>query len=196
MVRWDHVDPADGQSVWLDKDGNYTKVYSAANKVQTGKNSIAPWTAGLSTTLAWKGFQLDVQFSGMFDRYMYNNERYMLENPQFAATTNQSTNMLNMWMKPGDVTSVPAANVVRQIDTQFLENASFVRLKFLQLSYTFPEKWMKATRIFKGAKVFFTGRNLLTFTSYKGYDPEVDSVLSIGNYPNTRQYSFGAQLTF
>ncbi len=196
MVRWDHVDPADGQSVWLDKDGNYTKVYSAANKVQTGKNSIAPWTAGLSTTLAWKGFQLDVQFSGMFDRYMYNSERYMLENPQFAATTNQSTNMLNMWMKPGDVTSVPAANVVRQIDTQFLENASFVRLKFLQLSYTFPEKWMKATRIFKGAKVFFTGRNLLTFTSYKGYDPEVDSVLSIGNYPNTRQYSFGAQLTF
>ena len=196
MVRWDHVDPADGQSVWLDKDGNYTKVYSAANKVQTGKNSIAPWTAGLSTTLAWKGFQLDVQFSGMFDRYMYNNERYMLENPQFAATTNQSTNMLNMWMKPGDVTSVPAANVVRQIDTQFLEDASFVRLKFLQLSYTFPEKWMKATRIFKGAKVFFTGRNLLTFTSYKGYDPEVDSVLSIGNYPNTRQYSFGAQLTF
>lgn len=196
MVRWDHVDPADGQSVWLDKDGNYTKVYSAANKVQTGKNAIAPWTAGLSTTLAWKGFQLDVQFSGMFDRYMYNNERYMLENPQFAATTNQSTNMLNMWMKPGDVTSVPAANVVRQVDTQFLENASFVRLKFLQLSYTFPEKWMKATRIFKGAKVFFTGRNLLTFTSYKGYDPEVDSVLSIGNYPNTRQYSFGAQLTF
>jgi hypothetical protein len=127
---------------------------------------------------------------------MYNNERYMLENPQFAATTNQSTNMLNMWMEPGDVTSVPAANVVRQIDTQFLEDASFVRLKFLQLSYTFPEKWMKATRIFKGAKVFFTGRNLLTFTSYKGYDPEVDSVLSIGNYPNTRQYSFGAQLTF
>ena len=196
MVRWDHVDPADGQSVWLDKDGNYTKIYSAANKVQTGKNLIAPWTAGLSTTLAWKGFQLDVQFSGMFDRYMYNNERYFIENPAYASTTNQTTDMLNMWTQPGDVTNIPAANVVRQLDTQFLENASFVRLKFLQLSYTFPEKWMKATKVLKGAKVFFTGRNLLTFTGYKGYDPEVNSALTLGDYPNTRQYSFGAQLTF
>ena len=196
MVRWSHVDPVDGQSVWLDKDGNYTKTYSEANRVQTGKQSIAPWSAGLSTTVSWKGLQLDVQFSGMFDRYMWNNERYLLENPVNAGSANMTTKMLDMWMEPGDITDVPAANCQRQLDTQFLENASYVRLKLLQLSYTLPKKWMDATHFIKGVKVFFTGRNLLTFTGYSGYDPEVNSSVTLGDYPNTRQYSFGAQITF
>ena len=196
LVRWSHVDPVDGQSVWLDKDGNYTKTYSEANRVQTGKQSIAPWTAGLSTTVSWKGLQLDVQFSGMFDRYMWNNERTFTENPMNAGSANMSTKMLDMWMEPGDITDVPAANCTRQLDTQFLENASYVRLKLLQLSYTLPKKWMDATHFIKGVKVFFTGRNLLTFTGYSGYDPEVNSARTLGDYPNTRQYSFGAQITF
>ena len=104
--------------------------------------------------------------------------------------------MLSMWMKPGDVTYIAAASATRQFDTHLLENANFLRLKSLQLSYTLPEKWLEPTRILKGVKVYFVSRNLLTFTSYSGYDPEVDSYLSIGDYPNTRQFSFGAQLTF
>ena len=196
MVRWSHVDPADGQSVWLDKDGNYTKIYSEANRVQTGKSWVAPWSGGLSTTVAWKGLQLDVQFTGMFDRYMFNNERMWLEDPQANGTYNLASSMLDMWMKPGDKTSIPAANAVRQVDTMWLEDASFVRLKYLQLSYTLPKNWLDQTGFIKGAKVFLVGRNLLTFTGYKGYDPEVNSTKTFGNYPNTRQYSIGAQLTF
>ncbi len=196
MVRWSHVDPADGQSVWLDKDGNYTKIYSEANRVQTGKSWVAPWSGGLSTTVAWKGLQLDVQFTGMFDRYMFNNERMWLEDPQANGTYNLASSMLNMWMKPGDKTSIPAANAVRQADTMWLEDASFVRLKYLQLSYTLPKNWLDQTGFIKGAKVFLVGRNLLTFTGYKGYDPEVNNTKTFGDYPNTRQYSIGAQLTF
>ena len=196
MVRWSHVDPADGQSVWLDKDGNYTKIYSEANRVQTGKSWVAPWSGGLSTTVAWKGLQLDVQFTGMFDRYMFNNERMWLEDPQANGTYNLASSMLDMWMKPGDKTSIPAANAVRQADTMWLEDASFVRLKYLQLSYTLPKNWLDQTGFIKGAKVFLVGRNLLTFTGYKGYDPEVNSTKTFGDYPNTRQYSIGAQLTF
>ena len=196
MVRWSHVDPADGQSVWLDKDGNYTKIYSEANRVQTGKSWVAPWSGGLSTTVAWKGLQLDVQFTGMFDRYMFNNERMWLEDPQANGTYNLASSMLDMWMKPGDKTSIPAANAVRQTDTMWLEDASFVRLKYLQLSYTLPKNWLDQTGFIKGAKVFLVGRNLLTFTGYKGYDPEVNSTKTFGDYPNTRQYSIGAQLTF
>ncbi len=195
-VRWSHVDPADGQNVWLDKNGNYTKTYSDENRVMTGKSPIAPWSGGLSTTLAWKGLQLDVQFTGMFDRYMMNNERWFTMNPSFATSNNQSVDMFDMWQKPGDITDVAAANAEYQMDTHLIENASFVRLKFLQLSYTLPKKWMDATRFIKGCKVYFVGRNLLTFTGYKGYDPEVDSFSTLGNYPNTRQYSFGIQLTF
>ena len=104
--------------------------------------------------------------------------------------------MLNMWQKPGDITDVAAANAEYQMDTHLIENASFVRLKFLQLSYTLPKNWLDATHFVKGCKVYFVGRNLLTFTGYKGYDPEVDSFSTIGDYPNTRQYSFGLQLTF
>ncbi len=196
MVRWSHVDPADGQSVWLDKNGNYTKVYSEDNRVQTGKSWMAPWSGGLSTTVAWKGFQLDLQFTGMFDRYMWNNERNWLEDPQTNGTFNMAASMLDMWMKPGDKTNIPAANVVRHGDTMFLEDASFVRLKFAQLSYTLPKNWLNQTGFIKGAKVFLVGRNLLTFTKYQGYDPEVNNTMTFGDYPNTRQYSIGAQLTF
>ena len=196
MVRWSHVDPADGQSVWLDKDGNYTKVFSEANRVQTGKSWNAPWSGGISTTVAWKGIQLDVQFTGMFDRYLWNNERWWLEDPSLNGKYNMTTAMLDMWQEPGDVTRIPAADVTRQPDTMFLEDASFVRLKFLQLSYTFPKKLLDATHFIKGLKVYFTGRNLLTFTDYSGYDPEVDDTMTFGNYPNSRQYSFGAQITF
>jgi len=196
MVRWSHVDPVDGQSVWLDKNGNYTKVYSEADRVQTGKGWIAPWSGGISTTVAWKGLQLDVQFTGMFDRYMWNNERNWLEDPQANGTYNMASSMLKMWMKPGDKTNIPAANVTRQPDTMFLEDASFVRLKFLQLSYTLPKNWLDATGFIKGAKIYLVGRNLLTITDYKGYDPEVNNTMTFGDYPNTRQYSIGAQLTF
>ena len=103
--------------------------------------------------------------------------------------------MLDMWQKPGDVTNIAAANCQRQADTSLIENATFIRLKFLQLSYTFPKKWMDATHFLKGAKIYFVGRNLFTITPYNGYDPEIDSFVTFGDYPNTRQYSFGIQLT-
>ena len=196
QVRWSHVDPADGQTVWLDKNGNETKVFSEDNRVMLDKGVIAPWSGGLSTTVAWKGLQLDVQFTGMFDRYMFNNERMWLEDPQANGTYNLASSMLDMWMKPGDKTAIPAANAVRQSDTMWLEDASFVRLKYLQLSYTLPKNWLDQTGFIKGAKVFLVGRNLLTFTGYKGYDPEVNNTMTFGDYPNTRQYSIGAQLTF
>ena len=159
------------------------------------KGVIAPWSGGFSTTVSWKGLQLDVQFIGMFDRYMANNDLYFVQNPAFATQGNQSTAMLNIWTHPGQVTNIAAANCQRQLDTSLFEDASFVRLKFLQLSYSLPQDWLNATKIVKGAKVYFIGRNLLTFTGYHGYDPEVDSYATLGNYPNTRQYSFGIQLT-
>ncbi len=196
-VRWSHVDPRDGQNVWLDKNGNQTKVASDDNMVMHDKSYIAPWSGGLSTTVSWKGLQLDLQFSGMFGRYLFNNERWFTENPMFATKNNQSTAMFKIWQKPGDITDIAAANATYYYyDDRLLENASFVRLKFAQLSYTLPKNWLDATGFVKNAKIFLVGRNLLTFTGYKGYDPEIDSDYSLGNYPNTLQISIGAELTF
>ena len=190
-VRWSHVDPRDGKNVWLDKYGNETKIYSEDDRVM-----MAPWSGGLSSTLSWKGLQLDVQFTGMFGRYLFNNERFFTENPTFASSNNQTVNMKNMWQKPGDITDIAGVNSEVHSDTHLLENASFVRLKFLQLSYNLPQNWLSKTGFLKNAKVYFVTRNLLTFTGFSGYDPEMDGFSTIGDYPNTRQFSFGAQFTF
>lgn len=195
-VRWYGVDPADGQNIWLDKNGNKTKTYSDDDKVMTGKTMYAPWSGGLSTSVSWKGLQLDVQFTGMFGRYMMNNERFFTENGTFASSDNQSVTMLDIWTTPGQITNIPAADANIEFDTHLLENADFIRLKMLQLSYTLPKSLMNSTGFIKDCKVYFIGRNLLTWTDFKGYDPEVNSNLTLGNYPNTRQFSAGIQLTF
>ena len=69
-------------------------------------------------------------------------------------------------------------------------------MKTLTLQYELPQKWMQATRYIKGVKVFGIARNLFTITNFKGYDPEPDLNLVRFNYPNTRQFVIGAELTF
>ncbi len=196
ITRWSHVDPRDGMNVWLDKNGNETKTYSDDDAVWIGKNMFAPWSGGLLSTLSWKGFQLDLQFSGMFHRYMFNNDTWYIENPQFSSGNNLSKRMFNIWQKPGDITNIAGVDAEYHLDSHLIESATFVRLKFLQLSYSLPQSLLQRTHFIKGAKVYFVGRNLLTITPYNGYDPEVDSDVTLGNYPNTRQYSIGMQLTF
>lgn len=82
-------------------------------------------------------------------------------------------------------------------DTHLLENASFLRLKNLQVGYNLPKKWLNWTNnVLKGVKITFTGRNLLTFTKYSGIDPEINSNLSYGVAGNSKQYLGGLELTF
>lgn len=195
-VRWVGVDPADGQQIWLDKDGNETKVYDENNAAYTGKQQFAPWSGGFNTRFEWKGFSVAADFSFMLGKYMIDNDRYFVENPNFVGQLNQTVAMKDMWTTPGQVTDIPAADAPRYFDTHLLENASFLRLKNLTIGYSLPKSVMVKTGFIKGARIFAVGRNLLTATKYQGADPEVDSNLQLGKYPNTRQFSFGAELTF
>ena len=104
--------------------------------------------------------------------------------------------MLNVWTTPGQVTDIPAYGEQVQFDTHLIENASFLRMKNLIVQYTLPKKWMAATKAIKNAKVFFVGRNLLTATKFSGYDPEPETNVFKYNYPNTRQFVFGADVKF
>ena len=194
--RWHGVNPETGVQQWLDKDGNVTEEFRSTDAVFTGKNQYAPWSGGFGTQLSWKGITVAADFSFMLDRWLLNNVRYFTENPANASQWNQSTEMLNMWMKPGDITDIPGVNEQRQFDTHLLENAAFMRLKNLTVSYTLPSQWIRKSGVLSDAKVFFVGRNLWTVTGYTGFDPEVDSNLSLGNYPNTKQFSFGVELKF
>lgn len=195
-VRWVGVDPQDGQQIWLDKDGNETKEYSENNAAYTGKQQFAPWSGGFGTRFDWKGFSVSADFSFMLGKWMIDNDRYFVENPNFVGQLNQTVEMEKMWTTPGQVTDIPAVNAPRYFDTHVLENASFLRLKNLTIGYNLPGNLLKKTGFMKGVRVFAVGRNLLTATKYKGADPEVDSNLQLGQYPNTRQFSFGAELTF
>lgn len=77
-----------------------------------------------------------------------------------------------------------------------IDNASFVRLKNLQIAYQFPQQMIQKTNVFKGLKVYVSGRNMLTFTKYDGLDPEVDAATASADYPNSKQYIVGVEFTF
>lgn len=127
---------------------------------------------------------------------MVNNDYYFAANPYNLAGYNQSKDVLNEWKEPGDITDIPAYGNVMQFDTHLLENASFLRLKNISLSYTLPKNWLLPTKVIQGVRIMATARNLFTITNYKGADPELDTNLTYGAYPNTKQFTIGAELTF
>ena len=196
-VEWAGIDPRDGQQMWYDCDGNLTKSYNEVRDSKLlGKSMYAPWSGGFGTDLRWKGLSLKVDFNWAADKYMINNDRYFVENNNMSATRNQMVSMLNVWTTPGDITDIPAADgQALQFDSHLVENASYLRLKNVTLQYTFPQSILNKLHL-RGLNAHFTGRNLLTFTGYTGYDPEPESNVVAFFYPNTRQYEFGIEVSF
>ena len=196
-VRNAGVDPRTGEPQWLDKDGNITKIFNEErDAVFTGKNRYAPWIGGFGTNFTWKGLSVIADFAWAADKWMMQNDDYFIKNANNATTWNQRVEMLNIWTKPGQVTNIPAYGYEIQVDDQMIQNASFLRMKTLTVQYDLPKKWLAPTRYIKGVKVFGIARNLFTITSFDGYDPEPDINIVQFNYPNTRQFMFGAELTF
>lgn len=197
LVRRAGVDPRDGKQLWYDADGNLTKTFNEeTDAVLTGKNRFAPWFGGFGTVFTWKGLTVSADFSWALGKYALNNDRAFFENPQFGLTYNQAETMLNIWTEPGQVTDIPAATETIYRDDHLLENASFMRLKKLTISYNLPQKWMNATGFIKNVNIYATGRNLFTITKYTGFDPEPDNNIIQFNYPNTREFTFGVEATF
>lgn len=197
LVKRAGVDSRDGAQVWYDADGNLTKVFNEeANAQFTGKNRFAPWSGGFGTNFSWKGFNASADFTWALGKYAMNNDRYFYENSQYGISYNQSESMLNVWTTPGQITDIPAATETIQMDDHLLENASFLRLKKLTFGYNLPKNLLTPTKFISNVNIFVTGRNLLTFTNYTGYDPEPDSNVIQFNYPNTREFLIGCEITF
>ncbi len=196
-VRYAGVDPRDGMQMWYTKDGNLTKRYNEEeDAVFTGKSFIAPWNGGFGFDARWKGLSLRADFNWSAEKYLMNNDLRYIESYDLALQgVNQTTDMLNMWTKPGQVTNIPKAGQTPEFDDRWIEDASFMRLKNLTLAYSFPRSILNKLYL-QGLSLHFTGRNLWTVTKYKGYDPEpaINRVLFF--YPNTRQFEFGFDVTF
>ncbi|MBO5890987.1 MAG: TonB-dependent receptor [Alistipes sp.] len=196
--RYAGVNPANGDALWLDVEGNITTEYRESDKVMfEGKSYIAPWQGGFGTSLMWKGFTLSTQFSWVADRWMFNNDRFFEESNGLYSSYNQSRRLLkDRWKKPGDVTDIPRYGVTPQMDSRFLENASFLRLKNVMLSYSLPSSMLRKTKFFTAARIYVQAQNLFTITPFSGLDPEASSNVYKAQYPMSRQYSMGIDLNF
>ena len=194
VVRFAGVDPANGKSLWYDADGNITGTYSESDAVFIGKNRFAPWSGGCTLDFSWKGLSFNASLAGVLGKSMENYDRYFIESPAFADESNMTKRMLNIWTTPGQITDIPTD--ASKHDSRYIEDASFLRLKNVQIAYSFPKKWMEKTGFLGGAKIYVSGRNLLTFTKYTGWDPEIDAITAMGNYPNTKQYTVGVEFNF
>lgn len=195
--RYAGVNPANGDALWYTKDGEITTEYNESDKVMIDKSYIAPWQGGFGTTLSWKGLSLSAQFSWVADRWMFNNDRFFEESNGLYSTYNQSRRLLyERWKQPGDITDIPRYGVTPQMDSRFLEDASFLRLKNLMLGYSLPAKLLEKSKFFSSARIYIQAQNLLTFTAFSGLDPEGSSNVYKAQYPMSRQYSIGIDLTF
>ncbi|MGM9780621.1 MAG: SusC/RagA family TonB-linked outer membrane protein [Candidatus Cryptobacteroides sp.] len=185
MNRFAGVNPANGDALWYDKDGDITNELRDSDRVLLDKSCNAPWQGGFGTVLSWKKLSLSAQFSWVAGRYMVNNDRYFDESNGRFASYNQSRRLLDRWKEPGDVTDIPRHGVFTEFDSRLLEDASFLRLKNLSLSYDFPK-----------VRVYLQAQNLLTFTSFSGLDPEGVANIYAAQYPMSRQFTFGLDLMF
>ena len=194
--RFAGVNPANGDALWYDKEGNITNVLSDDDRVMAGKSQFAPWEGGFGTALSWKGLSLSAQFSWVADRWMINNDRYFNESNGRFQSYNQSRRLLDRWKNPGDVTDIPRHGVYTEFDSRLLEDASFLRLKNVMLSYSLPQRLLAKTRFISGVRIYAQAQNLLTFTGFTGLDPESSMNVYIAQYPAARQFTFGLDMTF
>ena len=210
MAEFAGVDKNDGLAMWYTK-GNHgngktvhefnpetmTKTYSNDLLQDVGKSYYPNMNGGFGFTASWKGLSLNADFAFVLNKYMLNMDyQFSTNNANAKNGFNQSRDMFKMWKKPGDITDIPSLATENVIDSRILQNASFLRLKNLTLSYSLPQQWMQATRFFDSVRIYATARNLFTATKYKGGDPEKDGNIAFGFYPSTRQYMLGVEVSF
>jgi len=167
-------------------------------------SSIPDFEYSFNVNLYYKNFDFTAFFNGIHGNKIYNASRYYTEN--MKNHNNYSTSTLSAWTPSNKNTNMPRAvfgdpNGNSRVSTRFLEDGSFLRLKNIQLGYTLPANISKSLNIDK-LRVYASGQNLYTFTSYEGNDPEIGTNnewskgIDFGGYPISRTFLFGVQLTF
>lgn len=157
---------------------------------------------GLNNNLSYKNLSLNVFFQWSYGNDIMNANRLMLEgNPANRPNLNQFTSYNNRWTPENQNDKyyrIDGGGPRGVYSTRTLEDGSFLRLKTVQLSYTFPKKMIRGL---SGLEVYTSGQNLYTWTNYSGMDPEVstkNSILTPGfdysAYARNRILTFGVKL--
>ena len=204
------ADPATGNAQWVLPNGELSQSYTVANAPENRRymgTPQPPWIFGWNNSFKFKGFDFSILIQGVNGNKVYlSGDRYMAANAIFE--DNQTTEQLNRWRKPGDVTNIPQARIYRnngtQVSDRYLSDASYVRLKNLSLGYTFPQRILEKISL-TNLRVYVNASNLATITDYEGWDPEVNadsfaSNINLGtdfySAPQPRTFTFGVRLGF
>ena len=187
-----------------DCDGIYGNTYD--NRF-TGKSSTPKYTFGIQASAAWKGIDLQVNFAGAAGFWLYWNETganntgtrlgynllsYIADDHYFYDPDNPTDPRTNITSKNARLTANEGSNQQGEKSTLHLYRGDYLKMKNLTIGYTLPEHIANKIMM-KGLRVYLSGENLFTITSYPGQDPEMGAGLG---YVTMRQISLGANLTF
>ncbi|MCO5239641.1 MAG: TonB-dependent receptor [Chitinophagaceae bacterium] len=153
---------------------------------------------GFSSSVNFRGFDLFVLLQGSKGNSVYNQLRRYLERPTDAY--NASAVLLDAWTESNPSNKVPritSSPFSSELDSRYIEDASFLRLRTITLGYTVNKAMLTARKLpALNIRLFATAQNLLTLTGYKGYDPEVSKGIDLGTFPMPRTFLFGVNISY
>ena len=185
-----------GDVRFVDLDGN--GVIDDNDRTDIGKG-MPDWTYGLNLNVAWKNFDLSMMWQGTIGNDVFDATRRV-----DITTSNLPTWMLGRWTGEGTSNTYPrfvlGDNVNWQSSDLYVYDGSYLRLKNIQLGYTLPEALTRKVFI-SSLRVYVAAENLLTFTKYHGFDPEISSGstslgIDRGVYPQAKTWTVGVNVAF
>lgn len=197
------VDPSIGMIKFL-------QTKSGSDSMGVIGNANPKYSYGFTNSFRYKDFTLDIFLQGVQGNQIFNATRILSE--AMSIGENQSSAVLKRWEKPGDITTIPKSTLQDNSNvypsTRFIENGSYMRVKSITLAYNFPKKLIGKLKL-TNLTLFITSENLLTFTKYSGFDPEMSAFgngsntdkntapgVDFGTYPQSRDFIFGFNLSF
>lgn len=159
---------------------------------------IPKFTYGFTLNGEYKGFNLSMLFHGVQDVQHFNDLKKILNYD--TRPFNHTTEMLGYWHGEGTSNSIPRPSFTdnggSRISSIFVEDASFFRLKNVEIGYSFAKLLKKTNSHISDLKVYVSAENLFTVTSYSGLDPESTDLIDYGTYPQARSFLFGVNVKF
>lgn len=198
LVPYLGVNPNNGNELYLDANGNVSEQALNQDRRKTGKNYFPKYTGGFGLNSEYKGFFLDALFSFQAKFWRSDNQLSWALNPAYMRSGNNvSADLLNAWTPDNRETDIPSLDApISSITDRLLFDASYLRLKNITVGYNVPKKFFNENSVIKSAKIFVQGENIVTWTKWRGYDPEGLGTFPLSIYPNPRTFSLGVNLDF
>ena len=185
------------------QDVNNDGIISEADRQFIG-SPFPKFDGGLNFSCGYKNFDFNLFLYGVFGNMIFNNSKFWME--RMDETTNLPKN-LKPWN--GESTSYttprpfigPTDNIIGYSD-RWIEKGDYIRIKNIQIGYTFPASLLKKTKIIENFRLYAGAQNLFTFTGYSGLDPEISGGdlfakgYDDGHFPPVRTFTCGLQISF